>query len=313
VYITGAILSWVLTLLALSGVWGRKWSRIKITLILVATWSFLIPVYFFVHWQEGLKHGPGAATLLMVIVALVNTQATLFNYTLENFLGLVLNTNGRPLKHAGTYYAVSYFGGTTLRVVAHFVTIVGAARGDDRLFNGGIVAFGIIVVFEVTAIVVRAVQVNRELVRSVQALHSDLRVMNLNPVVVEFAERLDRARWIGPSYSVVAFGVGVSFPILYVRFDTSIPYAFALWAILVLSWPMIGTAPIVMVRSKLGMQMEKGKTKPSADGNAPLNGIVPQTSSVNKSPRLPEDTRHKKTLVEDTAVAAYVTNPANAF
>jgi len=119
--------------------------------------------------------------------------------------------------------------------------------------------FGVSVVIEVAANILRGFATNVITARAVNKLQDNIKSNKATSVVKEFSQRRSGVLWVMPIYGVVVLAAGAAMPVLFVIYDSSIPYAFVIFDLTVMTWPAVGIVPIAVLRTKLGAQMDRNK------------------------------------------------------
>jgi hypothetical protein len=271
VYVFTAVCSLLVAGFSLEASRGKKRSRMKTTLHLGFAWNVVFTASLLTHYLEGFRFGVATVVLNTLMLMIVNTQVSIVSYSMENFLVLVCNY--KKTKYSLYFKEVSWYCFWMLnKLVFGMVMLIGAAQNNPYLFNAGQVSMSVSLIIEVFANIVKGFRSNRRLVTAVNQLHTDLKTDRLNPVVKEFAEKVQKTMYIGPIYGVFVLGLGTFIPVLFAIYDSSIPYVFILWSVIIIFQPVIGIGPILLLKSKLGAQLDKGSksaTRGGATATAP--------------------------------------------
>jgi len=135
--------------------------------------------------------------------------------------------------------------------------LIGICIENDEVFNGAQLALCCSLFVEVSANIYLEHRNNEKLIRTVHELHRGLNVNTINPAVVDFAQRIEKGRYINPIWCLTVFSVGVIVPVLFVVYASSIPFEVVFWAYVVMTWPLLGVFPIILLRTKLGVQLQR--------------------------------------------------------
>jgi len=251
----------------------RKASRLRKMFLLIGLWTGMVPFTVLAHYLDGMRYGIATTVLYVLTIMAVNVQVALLFSVFEGFMAVACNLPRKDdIQRKILYINIFWF---STKVVFGLVMLGGLIASRDDVFNAGQLALGISLMLEVTSNVIRVHFTSGRIIRSVQALHSDLTSTSVNPVVMEFAKRIQSQRWSMPAYAVIYFLVSLAQPILYVVFDSSIPYQVVLYAVVVMTWPMIGAVPVLALKTKLGKQMDKATSKNTVTDASGTVGIGP--------------------------------------
>ena len=279
VYLFTAVFGLAVSATALSTAIYKKKSRMRKILFLVAIWNFTLPFLMLSHYLEGYRFGIVSTILFTAVLMMVNTQVSVMRYTIDTFMK-VLCKNSTSNEHIYNVAVGWYVFWMIDKLVCGIVMLVGLGSGDVRLYNIGQVTLDCCLLVEVGANVVQAYRHDGRIYRAVKALHKDLKQNSMNPVVLEFAARVQKSQYILPFYALVIVTAGSVVPVLFVIYDSSVPYAFVVFALIATTWPLCGFEPIILMRTKLGQQIDRtGRT------TTPIDGSHTGGPFVSKSPR----------------------------
>ena len=302
VYFVSAIFSVVVSVFAASGIKNRRRSRIKASLLIISIWTALVPFYCLAHYLEGFRMGLITTILFLIISMLVNGATFFLQYTIGSFLRLILN-NG--IKQDVLRGYLLWHGFWELNKVACGIPmIIGAATGDDSLYNSGLLALTVFLFIEIAGNIGSSYLIHRRLISNVRDLHSTMQMNKLSPVVKEFAERVAKTLWIGPFWGLLTLVAGTAIVALYIVFDSSIPYVCVIWALLLLTWPLVGVGPVIMLRTKLGIHIDHGTPSGTTGNNDGTMAVGRETSDA----RSPKSYHRKKTVVDSSGAKSPLSN-----
>lgn len=258
----------------------KKQSSMQKMLYLAAFWNLLIPFLMLAHYLEGFHSGSVAIILNTIILMLANTQVIIFMYTMEKFIAILCNFTATD--NIYTFMKYWYIFWMTVKLICGSCVLAGELSGNVAMYNGSQLAFVCTILIEVGANSFRGGSSNFKLIRHVKILHGNIQSAN-NPVVLEFAERVEKSRYVLPIYGVIFVSVGIAVPILYLMYDSSIPYAFVIYGIMVMTWPTVGLRPLLILRTQIGQHLGKAKLHSStAPGSPDQKQTHPRSSDQSK-------------------------------
>jgi len=263
IYVFTTIFSLIVSLVSLDVAVKKKKSRMRSLLLLVTLWTFLVPCLMLSHWLEGYTFGVVSSILMIAIVMLINTQVSMFQYTIDSFMGLLCNYSSQEEIYKRELYWYSFW--MSIKVVFGLIIIISNAANSIDQFNIAQVCLLVFMVIEVGANVFRGHRINGKMLKAVEDLHSGLSMDRMNPIIKEFAVRVHNLRYVGPLYGAIFLACAIAIIISFVIYDSSIPYAFVLFDFIVLTWPVLGLIPVLVLRTKLGVHMDNQRTPGSSD------------------------------------------------
>lgn len=257
VYCITGIFALCIALVAFKSIVGKKKSRVRSVILLVMSWNLLIPCMLLAHGLEGFQYGPVAVFLSTCILMMVNTEVSAMQYTVETVMNMVLHhSTSRKIFYQNVTWYIFWM---VQKIAFGLVCFISAVLNNIDLFNIVQLCLSVSIVTEVLVNLIRGYTSNRRTVAAVMGLRVKSGQRNLNPVIEEFAMRMNRTRCILPLYAIGFVFAAAAVPALFVVYDSSIPYAFIMFDILVLTWPSVGLPPIIVFHSKLGPHMDNGK------------------------------------------------------
>ena len=256
IYIFTGVFALAVGTTALLAAIRKKKSRMRKMLFLVTAWNFVLPFYVLAHYLEGYRFGIASVILFTTILMMVNTQVSVMTYTIESFMNVLCSNTVSSQRIYRV--ALAWYGFWMLnKLICAIVMLVGVAEESSYVFNIGQATLACSLLVEVGSNIFNARRHDQRLVRAVHALHKDLKLDSVNPVVREFAERVAKGSIILPFYALLFLTLGIAIPVLFIVYDSSVPYAFVMWALLVMTWPLLGFQPIILLQTKLGRQMDR--------------------------------------------------------
>jgi len=276
----------------------KRKSRMRKLLWLVSFWTLLIPCLMLSHYLEGFSFGIASVIFLTLILILVSLQTSMFQYTMDTFMGVLCNYSSPETMYQKEliWFAIWTF----QKFIVCVLLVVSIASENDDWYNAMMLCVSVFVVIELACNVIRGSTQNKAMVRAVEKLKLELQSNqnSINPIVKEFAERVHDSRFVGPTISSLFMGLGVALIILFIKYDSAIPYAFVIYDILNLAWPLIGLIPMAVLRSKLGTQLDKSKTRGSSGRGRTVDDS--QANDFSRSPTSTTQKRNTKALVSST-------------
>jgi len=257
VYFLTTLFALLVGVSALRTALAKKRSKMRSLLFLVATWNFIIPFMLLSHYLEGFQYGPVAMFLNVLILMLVNTQVSVYLHTKDLFMDLLLHYSTPEKIHRD--HLLWYCFWMAQKLVFGLLAFISAIIDDDGLFNIAQVCLGVSITIEVVANIARGFMTSSKTLKAIEVVRTKIESAQMSPVVTEFAERTAKTRWIMPVYGITFIFAGIALPILFVIFDSSVPYVFVFFDFMMLTWPAVGMIPVAVMKTKLGVQMDRGK------------------------------------------------------
>ena len=225
----------------------KRNSRMKKLLFLASFWNFLLPIFLFCHYIEGFRFGIASTTFCVFILMCIQTQLMVFEYSLEMFLNFMYYHENPQT--AFKIFIYSYIFWIINKFTYYLVILAGLVSKDTFLSNSGMLYMTVSVLFENIVNVSLAMQRNLKFVKGVKNLHID------NEVISSLAKKLETIRYMGPLFVIVIASVTITIITLYVVYDSSIPYSFILFALLVFITPMMGIMLLVLLKGAMKHQL----------------------------------------------------------
>lgn len=129
---------------------------------------------------------------------------------------------------------------------------------------------------EVTANAARISVTNLRLVKAAKLLHKETS-LGKNPILEEFIAKVEASWYISPIYAAIMLSSGALFLGTYIKYDSSVPYAYAMFAFTIITWPILGLRPIFRLRSRFGKQIDRSKETLNSNTNAIADNLNQQT------------------------------------
>jgi hypothetical protein len=254
----------------------KKNSLMRGMLFFVSAWTSCIPALCLAHYLAGFRNGIAAIVIYSIILMLVNTQTFILMYQVERILSILLDKRDMSRLYRRCVQWFVFW--MAVKVTCAVALLIGEATHNSALYNNAQMALLFSLLVEVPANCAKQTITNESLIKSAKALHGSLK-MSSNPIVLEFASKVERTRWILPLYGTVILTAGICVLATFIIYESSVPYAYILQAYLLCTWPILGVRPIGLVRSKLGARLERSSKATGQENN---NGTGPDSSN---SPR----------------------------
>lgn len=232
----------------------------KKVLWLITVWTLFIPFLMLAHYLAGFKFDIIAVILAIVILFMVNSQVAVVDYHVARFLLLVntqrTNENYDLYRMHKYWYLFWMFN----KLACGIVVIAGLGSQDNiNVANIGILSLLTSLFIEVSFNILLELRRNVLFVRGVRILHSEIAgAVTTNPTAQTFldlAKKFEQARIVQFLYGILFFLIGGGLIILYIVYDSSVPYAIVFFGFTFISWPTIGLISIILLRSNIGKQI----------------------------------------------------------
>jgi hypothetical protein len=266
IYIIASICAITVGTRALFVALKRKQNRMTKVLYLDVIWNFLIPFYSLSHYLNGMTYGPSSVVFLIVILMLVNTQVVVYMHSVEHFMGLLCNVSSPQRVYL--FMKRWYIFWMLNKLMCGIPMLIGSITGSVDLFNIAQLVLTCSLFIEVSSNVGRQYYTNTKLVKAAHVLHKDIHVNSAdsgaNPIVMDFAKKVKAAKFIIPIYGMVFVTAAISIPVLFAIYGGAIPHIYVCFGVTLITWPMVGIRPIMILRTRLGQHMDKSKTETTA-------------------------------------------------
>ena len=256
IYIVTSIFAFFVSISTLVVGLRKKKSSMRSLLFFASFWNFLLIFLMLAHYFDGFKFGYASLALVYVVLCCTNIQTSVLEYNFSIFLCLVSNTSSkREIYRFGIIWFVFWM---SVKVIGIVSSMASLSMHQLNALNG-VVLFSLIALFvEVSSNVFIHVRRNYIFVQGVRRLQSNLLTSAANNsfnISIELAQKLNHVRWLVTCYGVLFFLIGLLVPILYVIYDSSIPYGFVIFGFLVITWPLFGLNLIILLNTRWGREI----------------------------------------------------------